>query len=53
MPTPIESITSAFYNCVDRGCTKQQLTGFIDRERQRWSHDPEMMQLLDNLESQI
>lgn len=37
-------------NCIDRGCTSEQLQDFIDRTRQQHMDNPEMIRIIDDLE---
>lgn len=37
-------------NCIDRGCTPEQLQDFIDRARRQHMDNPEMVRIIDELE---
>lgn len=39
-----------FHNCLDRGCTPEQLQDFIDRARLQHCDNPETLRIIDDLE---
>jgi len=53
MPTPNESLRAAFQNCVNRRCTNEQLSNFLDRARSQWAGNAEVLQVIDELQKQI
>lgn len=53
MPTPIESLSAAFYNCKNRNCSKEQLVSFLNRAKTQWTGNEGMQATIKFLESQI
>jgi hypothetical protein len=45
-----EALKAVLRNCLDRGCTHEQLQGFIDRARLYNIDRPDMLPLIDDLE---
>lgn len=43
-------LATVFQNCLDRGCTPEQLQDFIDRCRRQHLDNQEMLRLIDDLE---
>lgn len=43
-------LATVFQNCLDRGCTPEQLQDLLARIRCYWMNHPEMMALIDDLE---
>ncbi|MNW47237.1 hypothetical protein D3C74_245620 [compost metagenome] len=50
---PIEVLRSAFQNLIDRKVKPELMQDFIDRSRNYHSDNPEMLDALDKLQSQI
>ncbi|KAA1180661.1 hypothetical protein [Paenibacillus sp. B2(2019)] len=44
------NLAALFQNCLDRGCTPEQLQDFIDRARRQHKDNPEMLRIIDDLE---
>jgi hypothetical protein len=44
------SLTAIFQNCLERGCTPEQLQDFLDRARRQHMDNPEMIRIIDELE---
>ena len=53
MPTPTESLTAAFQNCIDRNCSKEQLEGFLNRAKTQFAGNEAMQANIKFLQSQI
>ena len=43
-------LATLFHNCLDRGCTPEQLQDFIDRLRRQLMDYPEILRIIDDLE---
>jgi hypothetical protein len=43
-------LATLFQNCLDRGCTPEQLQDFIDRSRRQHMDNPAMLRIIDDLE---
>ncbi|MEK3864749.1 hypothetical protein MKX34_11560 [Paenibacillus sp. FSL R5-0636] len=43
-------MTTIFQNCLNRGCTPEQIQDFTDRTRRNWLNNPSMLALIDDLE---
>ncbi|OME07902.1 MULTISPECIES: hypothetical protein [Paenibacillus] len=43
-------LATIFQNCLNRGCTPEQIQDFADRTRRNWLDNPSMLALIDDLE---
>ncbi|OMD73318.1 hypothetical protein BSK48_05490 [Paenibacillus odorifer] len=43
-------LATIFQNCLNRGCTTEQIQDFTDRTRRNWLDNPSMLALIDDLE---